>query len=75
LNNYTSFLTCFHPGHTDVYVNGLQLAIIKPSNVELGKINPLTQGCLKSEFGNISELRIALNEALDKIEVELKKNE
>lgn len=26
--NYHSFLICFHPGHTDVYRNGLPLGVI-----------------------------------------------
>lgn len=26
---YHSFLICFHPGHTDVYRNGLPLGVLK----------------------------------------------
>lgn len=38
---YTSFLVCFHPGHTDLYVDGLPLAIINETGVHLSSTNPL----------------------------------
>jgi hypothetical protein len=28
-DDYSSFLICFHPGHTDVYRNGLPLGVIR----------------------------------------------
>ena len=60
---YTSFLACFHDGHTDLYITGMTLAIIKSDGIEIPKVNPLTQvGCA---FANVSELRAALNAALD----------
>lgn len=72
MNNYTSFLVCFHSGHTDLYINGLPLGIIKSNNVELAKFNPLNMAP-NSQFKNLSELRAELNSALDKIESELNK--
>jgi hypothetical protein len=29
MSNYTSFLICFHPDHTDIYHNGLPLGVIR----------------------------------------------
>lgn len=28
-NEYHSFLVCFHPGHTDIYFNGLPIGVIR----------------------------------------------
>jgi len=39
--NYTSFLVCAHEGHTDLFINGLPLAIVKDGRVELAKSNPM----------------------------------
>jgi len=67
MTNYTSFLACFHSGHTDIYVNGLTLGIVKPAQVELAKYNPLNIAP-NSQFNDLSELRAELNAALDKID-------
>jgi hypothetical protein len=72
--NYTSFLVCFHPEHTDVYINGLSLGIVKPDDkVELGKFNPLKLAD-NPKFKTVTELRAELNRAIDLIEKELDKN-
>ncbi len=70
-SNYMSFLVCFHPDHSDFYVNGLTLGIVKSESVELAKLNPLEFHA--SKFKNLAELRASLNESLDKLEIELNK--
>jgi len=75
MNNYTSFLVCFHLGHTDFYINGLSLGIIKPDDkVELAKFNPFELAD-NHQFKTTAELRVELNRVLDLIEKELDKNE
>lgn len=34
---YQSFLICFHPGHTDVYRNGLPLGVIRDGDFHVHK--------------------------------------
>jgi hypothetical protein len=49
---YTSVLLCFHEGHTDIFVNGLPLAIVKDESVEVAKVDPLkATGSRFSEYG------------------------
>lgn len=67
MNKYSSFLVCFHENHSDFYLNGLSLGIVKSNEVELSKANPFSVTEYK-KFSSISELRVKLNEELDKLE-------
>lgn len=70
---YTSFLVCFHPNHSDLYINGIPLAIVKGGVVELNKVNPLMlPDCA---FNDIATLRDMLNHVLGETEKEMDKNE
>ena len=73
--NGISSLVCFYPGHTDVYINGLLLGILKPDDkVELAKTNPFKLAD-NHQFKTFAELSTEMNRALDLIERELNKNE
>ena len=66
---YTSLLVCFHPNHSDLYINGVPLAIVKGGAVELNKVNPLIFP--ESNFKNVADLKLALCEVLDMVKDEI----
>lgn len=35
MNNYTSFLICFHDGHTDIFRDGLPIGVIRDGRFDL----------------------------------------
>jgi hypothetical protein len=69
---YTSLLVCFHPNHSDLYINGVLLAIVKGGAVELNKVNPLILP--DSAFNDIATLQDMLNNVLDETKKEINKN-
>ena len=56
-------LLCFHEGQTNIYVNGLPLAIVKGEAVELAKVDPLK--ATETRFSNVGEVHFEVNHALE----------
>jgi hypothetical protein len=63
---YTSVLLCFHEGHTDIFVNGLPLAIVKGEAVEFAKVDPLK--ATGSRFADVDEMHMEVCNALGYVE-------
>lgn len=70
MKTYSSFLICFHPGHTDVFRNGLPLGVIVDGTFRVHELNgandtkvpvTITAEELNEVVATVDAMRLAVN--------------